>query len=112
MYASPRDVDQIVGLMLETKSNVLMGPVSRCIVAEQLYRSKNGNRFFYSLPNGAYPFTVRQLNSIHGLTFADVLCLTTAMGSVPARAFEPLNLMNPLVKCANKTINFSLWAKI
>lgn len=108
-YASANDVDLIVGLLLEVKIGLTMGPVTRCIVAEQLHRSKNGNRFFYSLPNGGNPFSEKQLNSIHKITFADVLCLTTALASVPDQAFVQLSFMNPLVKCTNKTVDFSLW---
>lgn len=48
------------GLTLEhrdSKEYKFVGPIGKKIIAEQLYRSKFGDRFFYCLENGGDPFT-------------------------------------------------------
>lgn len=57
VYNSVLDIDLFVGLLLETKNGVYAGPVATYIIAEQFYRFKYGNRFFYSFANSANPFT-------------------------------------------------------
>lgn len=56
VYNSVFDVDPIVGMYLEIKEG-LLGPTTKCIWAEQFYRFKFGDRFFYSFQKGPYPFT-------------------------------------------------------
>lgn len=57
VYKHPKDVDLLVGLLLEEKNGTYLGPVSRYIIEEQFYRFKFGNRFFYSHKNNPHPFT-------------------------------------------------------
>lgn len=57
VYASPLDVDLLVGLLLEAKNGEYSGPVTTYIMEEQFYRFKYGDRFFYSLANNANRFT-------------------------------------------------------
>lgn len=78
-YKSFKDVDAFVAMALEDKCESYLGTVGKCIVVSQYIRTRNGNalayfcslcsniknflfrfpgdRYFYSLPNGAYPFT-------------------------------------------------------
>lgn len=57
VYKSPRDVDLLVGLLLEQKYGTYAGPVGTYLLEEQFYRFKYGNRFFYSHKNNPHPFT-------------------------------------------------------
>lgn len=56
MYSSVKDVDILVGIFLENKINY-MGPVARCIISEQLYRSRYGDRYFYEHKFRPNPFS-------------------------------------------------------
>lgn len=78
VYKSFKDVDAFVAMALEDKCDSYLGTVGKCIVVSQYLRTRDGNslihyslssnnkkflfkflgdRYFYSLPNGAYPFT-------------------------------------------------------
>lgn len=57
IYESVFDLDLIVGVMLEKKVYNLVGDVARCLMAEQIYRLKYGDRFFYKFTNNPRPFT-------------------------------------------------------
>lgn len=61
LYRNPNDVDLLVGIMLEQPTNGMMGPIGACIIEEQFYRSKCGDRFFYKHPSNPYPFTLGSL---------------------------------------------------
>lgn len=63
MYDSVFDVDLFVGLLLEEKSGVYVGKITQCIIEEQFFRYKYGDRFFYSHTNGPYPLTEGMLTS-------------------------------------------------
>lgn len=58
-YSSVKDIDILVGIFLETKINY-MGPVARCIISKQLYRSRYGDRYFYDHKFRPNPFTEGQ----------------------------------------------------
>jgi len=52
LYAHPDDVDLLVGGMAERVSeDVAAGFTFRCIIGEQMLRTKKGDRFFYDVPN-------------------------------------------------------------
>lgn len=57
IYKNFKDIELMVGVLLEKRYGNEMGKIGGCIVAEQFYRHKYGDRFFYSHPNGPYPFT-------------------------------------------------------
>lgn len=51
------DIDLYVGLLLETKRNGNVGPVTKEILTQQFVASKFGDRHFYSFADGPNPFT-------------------------------------------------------
>lgn len=59
MYKSPKDVDLIVGVFLEKRTGLyaLFGKIGRCVVCEQMKRSKFGDRFFYQLTDSPIRYT-------------------------------------------------------
>lgn len=47
LYKSVHDIDLLVGGMAEYAAEGLVGPVLKCIIAEQLKRTRTGDRYFY-----------------------------------------------------------------
>lgn len=58
IYESVFDLDLVVGVMLENKDKTdYLGAVGICLMGEQFYRTKHGDRFFYAFSNSPNPFT-------------------------------------------------------
>lgn len=57
IYDDVNDIDLLVGVMLEKKTFGRLGVIGACIVREQFYRLKVGNRFFYTFEDSPHPFT-------------------------------------------------------
>lgn len=74
LYEHPDDVDLTVGASLETHvAGALAGPTFLCILTEQFYRTRVGDRFFYE--NGENGFTHSQLAEIRSKSsMARLLC--------------------------------------
>lgn len=61
------DVDLIVGLLLEkTSDGAVVGPTTRCLIADGFYRYKAGDRFFYDVQGQPGSFTPGKFN-LHNL---------------------------------------------
>lgn len=56
-YSSVHDIDMTIGIISEKKVYGDNGPISACIAGEQFYRSKFGDRFFYTFKDSPCPFT-------------------------------------------------------
>lgn len=56
MYGSVQDIDLIVGVLAEKRTYGNNGVIGACILGEQFYRMKFGDRFFYTFNEGPYPF--------------------------------------------------------
>lgn len=129
------DIDLLVGATLEkrTKSGIL-GPTTRCLVAEQFYRSRVGDRYFYDHMNFAHSFTpgknlflclsfnfkhnsdffffvLEQLEEITKSSLARLFCeMGGAVTSVQANPFKVKSIKNPLINCRElPSININLW---
>lgn len=75
LYAHPDDVDLLVGGMAERgMDDSVVGFTFRCIIGEQMLRTKKGDRFFYDVPNQPSSFTEEQLGEIRKSTLARVFC--------------------------------------
>lgn len=58
LYYSVNDVDLFVGLLLEKRSDgAIVGPTTRCLIADGFYRYKAGDRFFYDVQGQPSSFT-------------------------------------------------------
>jgi hypothetical protein len=56
------DIDLLVGLLLEKPSDgAMVGPTTRCIIADSFYRFKAGDRFFYDVQGQPGSFTPGKL---------------------------------------------------
>ena len=66
IYQDVRDIDLLVGILLETHSKNRIGKIGACIIANQYYRLRYGDRFFYSNSNNPNKFTAgMNLNLVH-----------------------------------------------
>lgn len=66
LYEDVNDVDLMAALLLEKRCNNLIGQIGGCIMAEQFYRYRYGDRFFYSHSNNPHKFTT---GSTHAVVF-------------------------------------------
>ncbi|XP_054279946.1 peroxidase-like isoform X2 [Macrosteles quadrilineatus] len=102
LYKSVDDIDLLVGGMAEYASEGVVGPVFKCIIAEQFKRTRTGDRFFYD--NGFVPgaFTESQLNEIKQATLARVFCDNTnnVLTMQPYVFNKPLTPSNDLAACS------------
>lgn len=65
LYAHPEDVDLVVGGSLEAHvKDTLSGPTFLCIMLEQFYRTRTGDRYFYENGNQEGSFTPGITSSI------------------------------------------------
>lgn len=57
------DIDLIVGLLLEKISDgAIVGPTTQCLIADNFYRYKAGDRFFYDVLGQPGSFTPSKFN--------------------------------------------------
>jgi peroxidase len=72
---SHEDVDLTVGGSLEQHVNgALAGPTFLCILTEQFYRTRVGDRFFFERGDGDIAFTRDQLTEIRKASMARLFC--------------------------------------
>ncbi|XP_071450051.1 peroxidase-like [Hetaerina americana] len=79
LYRSANDVDLLVGGGLEEHCvdgdvSVLVGPTFGCIIAEQFFRWRSGDRYFFDHAQGPGKFTKAQLKAIMKVTLSSLLC--------------------------------------
>ncbi|XP_066993335.2 peroxidase [Anabrus simplex] len=111
LYKDVDDVDLYVGGFLETPlPDTIFGPTFHCIVKEQFYRTKFGDRFFYEFPTSR--FTQSQLNSIRQVTFSSLVChYGNNITKMQPRAFEKISdKRNPLMPCSSiPSLDLTAW---
>ncbi|CAH2040571.1 unnamed protein product, partial [Iphiclides podalirius] len=114
LYETPNDVELVVAGSLERNvPGAQAGPTFLCILTEQFYRTRVGDRFFYE--NGGDPetaFTLSQLESIRqGSSMARLLCDNADdINLMQPRAFEQISIRNKLVSCDElPEVDLSLW---
>ncbi|XP_023933907.2 peroxidase isoform X2 [Bicyclus anynana] len=117
IYEHPEDVDLVVAGSLETNvPGAQTGPTFLCIITEQFYRTRVGDRFFFE--NGADPdiaFTPSQLESIrHGASIARVLCDNSDnIHHMQPKAFQQISHSNKPVPCSKlPAIDLTLWRDV
>ncbi|KAK5650910.1 hypothetical protein RI129_001939 [Pyrocoelia pectoralis] len=114
LYEHPDDVELSAGSAVEALvPETLVGPVNLCILTEQFYRTRIGDRFFYEngAPDTGPGFSLEQLNEIRKASFARWLCDNgNNVELMQVRAFEVVTESNPLGPCENlPSIDLSLW---
>ncbi|CAB0039484.1 unnamed protein product [Trichogramma brassicae] len=72
LYGDPRNIDVWVGGILEDQlPDAKVGPLFKCLLAEQFQRTRDGDRFWYENPG---VFSTGQLEQIRKSSLARVLC--------------------------------------
>ncbi|CAH0399183.1 unnamed protein product [Chilo suppressalis] len=111
LYDQPGDVDLVVGLMAEGPlQGSLLGPTATCFLKEQLWRTKSGDRYFYSHTDEAGSFTKRQLAEIRRASLARLICDNTGAVTIQKDVFQPPSQSNPTLYCEEiKKVNLEAW---
>uniref|UniRef100_T1IJ78 Peroxidase n=1 Tax=Strigamia maritima TaxID=126957 RepID=T1IJ78_STRMM len=74
-YKNVDDIDLWIGLLSEQPlKGALVGPTLACLLAEQYWRVKVADRFWYEHRNSPGAFTLDQLREIRRVTLARLLC--------------------------------------
>ncbi|XP_043462136.1 peroxidase-like [Leptopilina heterotoma] len=112
MFESPDDVDLTVGGILERHvPGTLAGPTFLCILTEQFFRTRVGDRFWYESGDTDTAFTLEQLNELRKASISRLFCDNgDNIQSMQMRGFEQISERNPLVSCDYiPAIDLSLW---
>ncbi|XP_063908767.1 peroxidase [Zophobas morio] len=113
LYENPDDIDLTVGGSLEAHvPGTLSGPTFLCILTEQFYRTRVGDRFWFE--NKLDGFTLEQLNAIRRTSISRLLCDNgNHIESMQLRGFERISHDNPVTPCeALPFVDLSLWKEI
>ncbi|KAI5631375.1 peroxidase domain-containing protein [Phthorimaea operculella] len=90
LYENPSDIDLVVGVMAETPlPGSLLGPTATCFLKEQLWRTRVGDRYFYTHTDEAGSFSKRQLAEIKKSSLARLLCDNAGVRAVQRDVFQP-----------------------
>ncbi|CAH4030014.1 unnamed protein product [Pieris brassicae] len=113
IYSDVRDVELVVAGSLELNApGAQAGPTFLCILTEQFYRTRVGDRYFYENGDPEVAFTLSQLQSIRkGASMARILCdNANDIHFMQPRAFELISAGNTPVPCNRlPSIDLSLW---
>ncbi|XP_054735568.1 peroxidase [Anastrepha obliqua] len=103
LYASHEDVDLTVGGSVEAHvAGALAGPTFLCILTEQFYRTRVGDRFWHENGDPLTGFTEEQLAEIRKASMARLLCDNgNQITSMQPSAFKTISKSNPVVPCSD-----------
>ncbi len=93
-YDTPDDIEFVIGGALETQVNgSLVGPTFTCIILEQFYRIRVGDRLFFE-NGGKQSFTSAQLKEIRKSSIARIYCdHVKDLQKIQPKAFELKHLL-------------------
>ncbi|XP_068625509.1 peroxidase-like isoform X2 [Battus philenor] len=111
MYDHPVDIDLVVGMMAEQPlPGSLLGPTASCLIKEQLWRTRSGDRYFYTHQDEAGGFSKRQLTELKRASLARLLCDNVAIKQIQKDVFQSPSDSNPLVSCEEiRKVNLEAW---
>lgn len=91
IYKNPSDIDLIVGGILERPvSNSLFGPTFSWLLTNQLIRTRQADRYFYTNVKQPHPFTKSQLEQIKKITLARVMCDNSDIRKIQPNVFQKI----------------------
>ncbi|XP_045523859.1 peroxidase-like isoform X1 [Pieris brassicae] len=111
IYEQVGDIDLVVGLMAEAPlPGSLIGPTATCFLREQLWRTRSGDRYFYTHTHEAGSFSKRQIAEIRRASLSRLMCDNLEITGVQKDAFQPPSDSNPIVSCDEiKRMNLEAW---
>ncbi|CAG9787403.1 unnamed protein product [Diatraea saccharalis] len=102
LYECVDDIDLFVGgVMEQAVHGSTLGHTFQCIVAEQFYRTRVGDRFFYDNSEMPHSFSTEQLRQLKKASIARLICDNTDVIYVQRNAFERESPANPKEHCDN-----------
>ncbi|CAH3927903.1 unnamed protein product [Pieris brassicae] len=101
IYECVDDVDLFVGGAMERDvRGSILGQTFQCIIAEQFYRTRIGDRFFYDNGEMPHSFTPEQLKELKKASMARLICDNTeGVKYIQKKAFEVESQYNPKYSC-------------
>ncbi|XP_055945484.1 peroxidase-like isoform X2 [Argiope bruennichi] len=110
-YESVEDVDLYVGLHLEHKfPGSLVGPTAMCMITQQFYFAKFGDRFYFEHEGEVSSFTKAQRSSLKQCSLARLLCDNSDFTHVQKSPMLLPSSENPEVPCEDiPTIDLNHW---
>ncbi|XP_076315047.1 salivary peroxidase/catechol oxidase-like [Tachypleus tridentatus] len=119
LYRSVHDIDLIPGALSERHlPGALVGPTHACLIAEQFYRTRVGDRFWYENGGQSGSFTEGQLSEIRKVTLSRILCDNSDnLNIIQLKAFMLQDKKsNPAVSCNDEKrlpkLNMEAWSGI
>ncbi|XP_063827082.1 peroxidase-like [Ostrinia nubilalis] len=111
MYECVDDVDLFVGGAMERPvQGSILGHTFQCIVGEQFYRTRVGDRYFYDNSEMPHSFSPDQLQELKKASIARIICDNTNVPYVQRRAFELETSGNPKVGCEDiQRVDLTAW---
>ncbi|KAM3967062.1 salivary peroxidase/catechol oxidase isoform 2-T2 [Aphomia sociella] len=111
LYENPNDIDLLIGMMAEKPlQSSLLGPTATCFLKEQFWRTRAGDRYFYTHTDEAGSFSKRQLSEIKRASLSRLLCDNAGFTTVQRDVFQTPSDSNPTVSCDDiKKVNLEAW---
>ncbi|XP_034941467.1 uncharacterized protein [Chelonus insularis] len=101
IYGNIHNVDLLIGGILETPNRgAAVGPTFSCLLARQLYKLKNSDRFWYENDLPPSSFTSEQLVAIKKVSLSGLLCANMKMSRIQPMAFiQSDEYLNAKIDC-------------
>uniref|UniRef100_A0A2M4DQF3 Putative oxidase/peroxidase n=1 Tax=Anopheles darlingi TaxID=43151 RepID=A0A2M4DQF3_ANODA len=112
VYTSVEDVElTVAGFFEEHLENSQAGETFQCILEEQFYRTRVGDRFFFETNDKYLSFSYNQLSQIRKATMARVLCdNTVGLEGMQPDAFLSLSSTNTVKLCSKlPVVDLNAW---
>ncbi|KAL5022468.1 hypothetical protein ScPMuIL_001623 [Solemya velum] len=111
VYKHPEDIDLFTGGLSETPvPGGVVGPTFACIIGQQFYNLKHGDRFWYENNFPYTGFTLDQLNSIKRVKLSKVMCSNLDIRKIQPHATKMPSKINPRTTCESLPgLDLSLW---
>ncbi|XP_066589731.1 peroxidase-like isoform X2 [Prorops nasuta] len=112
LYDSPADVDVTVGASLERHiKGTIVGHTFMCILVEQFYRTRVGDRFWYESGDPEVAFTLEQLGELRKASISRLMCDNSDhITNMQQYGFLQVTPVNPLMSCDDlPKVDLSLW---
>ncbi|KAF2897022.1 hypothetical protein ILUMI_09153 [Ignelater luminosus] len=111
LYTSVDDIDLFVGGNLEYHApGSRLGPTFQCIIGEQFYRYKYGDRFWYEIRGQQHSFSNGQLYEIKKVTLSRIICDNSNINVVSPNSFLLPSIRNNIISCEQiPRMNLNRW---